>query len=502
MESFKLGVDQIFSDNMVLPVGKSFQISGTGIAGSTVKVAIGENVQRAIVKRNGEWLCRFAPITDTRSSFEVQIEDSQHQITLKNVRFGRVILMAGQSNVGFRMAQDQDVEIETEHFTLKNVAYYNVPQPSFYFRNGRVEVYQSNATHWHQLKQSNLGHVSAMAFYAAKKLIEENPQTPVGIVCCTKDGALAPTWLSETTLRNHVELKEAVVRPFDERLKNTPNHEFEEEVKLYRQKVQRHNRRMYNFMKDNPTVPLGMALNIVGQTPWPPPVTPDSYLKPGSLFKEMVLKFKNYTFNQVIWYQGETDTEISGLYDELLTGIINDWRQAFQDYSLPFYIVQLPKYASVPRNAWAEIRQQQLKVAHILAEVHLVSITDTGELYNPHPITKQVAGTRLGRILAGTTYTDTPVFDRMLRNEGKCYLKFKFVQQIHATQSCRIEGLVHNHWQSIEAEIIGNEILVEFPEGTTQARYGYSNAPTLTLYNEQDDPIAPFIIELEYGNLI
>ncbi|MCD5257164.1 sialate O-acetylesterase [Pediococcus pentosaceus] len=502
MESFELHVDQIFSDNMILPAGKSFQISGVGRAGSTVKVKIASDIKRAIVKRDGRWICRFDPVTDTRSSFEVQIADDREQILLKKVRFGRVILMAGQSNVGFRMAQDQDFETEVNHFTLNNIAYYNVPQPAFYFQNGQVEVYQSKTTHWHQLKATNLGHISAMAFYAVKRMTEEDPQLPIGVVCCTKEGALAATWLSKSTLTSQPQLMDEIVRPFEKQLQNKPNREFEEEVKLYRQKVQRHNRRMYKFMKDNPSVPLGMALNIVGQTPWPPPVTPDSYLKPGTLFKAMVLKIKNYSFDQVVWYQGETDIETRHLYDVLLREIINDWRRVFQDYSLPFHIIQLPKYANVLRNAWAEIRQQMLKVSQTLAAVHLVSITDTGELYNPHPVTKRIAGTRLGKILAGTTYSSTPVFNRIIKDKNQVHLKFKGVQHIHATQNCHIEGLVNGVWQSIPAKIKDDQVVVEFPNGTMQARYGYSNAPILTLYNEQNDPIAPFLINLDEGNLI
>lgn len=137
--------------------------------------------------------------------------------------------MAGQSNVGFRMAQDRDFETEVNHFTLNNIAYYNVPQPAFYFQNGQVEVYQSKTIHWHQLRATNLGHISAMAFYAVKRMAEEDPQLPIGIVCCTKDGTLAATWLSKSTLTSQPQLMDKIVRPFEDQLQNKPNQEFEEE---------------------------------------------------------------------------------------------------------------------------------------------------------------------------------------------------------------------------------------------------------------------------------
>lgn len=502
MENYELNVDQIFSSNMVLPAGKSFKIAGVGVSGKTVKVDLDGTIKRTVINRRGEWSVRFSPIIDTSRAFEVNIQDGIQHLTLENVRFGRVILVAGQSNIGFRMAHDQDFKSEKENFKGQNIFYYNAPQPSFIYQNGKVNVYQSKETHWHQLKASNLEHMSAIAYYAAQKLVEEDPGIPVGVVCCTRDGTFASTWISESTLKENQQLLEEVVLPFEDRLKAATDADFESEIKDYRDRVHRHNRRMYNFMKDNPTVSLGMAISVVGQAPWPPPVTPDSYLRPGSLFKAMILKIKNYTFNQAVWYQGESNVKNYGIYDQLLFSLINDWRDAFQDYSLPFYVMQLPKYADVPRNSWAKIRNQQLKVTQVLDSVHLVSIADTGEVYNPHPVAKRDVGRRLGRILAGNGYSDTPILEEVTRNDGDTIFKFKFVNQIQTRQGCFIEGLVNHHWQAVPGEINQNTIRIQFPKGTTEARYGYSNAPILTLFNEQGDPVAPFLVDLTSGKLI
>lgn len=104
MQDYQLQVDQIFSDNMILPFGKPFQISGLATAGATVKTTIGTQVARAIVRKDGTWDCKFRPFTDCRTLFEVKIEVQNHQLKLENVRFGQVLLIAGQSNVGFRMS--------------------------------------------------------------------------------------------------------------------------------------------------------------------------------------------------------------------------------------------------------------------------------------------------------------------------------------------------------------------------------------------------------------
>ena len=495
MESYELSVNQIFSDKMVLPKGKSFQVGGLGPSGVTVKVELGLQTKRAIVNRNGEWSIRFDPVYDTNHTFLLKISDEKKQINIQDVRFGRVILFAGQSNIGFRMSQDQDLKSETKHFDLENIYYYNAPQPSFVYQDGQVTEYESKDTHWHQLKVTNLGHMSAVAYYAAKEM-HQNSDEPLGIVCVTKDGAPISIWLSNNTMCQNKQIQQRIVVPFQQQLDAKNDEEYQTEIKNYRAKVRRHNQRMYRFMKDNPQVPLGMAINVVGQTPWPPPITPDCYLKPGSLFDTMLRKIKYYPFNSVVWYQGETDGKNRDLYATLLADLINDWRALLADYSLPFYIVQLPKFAQVARNVWADIREQQLQVTRMVSNTHLISILDTGELYNPHPVQKKPVGQRVGEIVAGKYYDNTPSLQKLTKQDGKIILEIRHCQKLKSRPVCFIEALVNNQWQSVPAQIKLNTIEVQTPLCATQLRYAYSNVPTLTLFNEVGYPVSGFKVKI------
>lgn len=76
---------------------------------------------------------------------------------------------------------------------------------------------------------------------------------------------------------------------------------------------------------------------------------------------------KNYTFNGVIWYQGESNVSRRNEYASLLTAMIADWRRTFNRQDLPFYIVELADFLSKDdidgRKAWAEMRQEQAKAA-------------------------------------------------------------------------------------------------------------------------------------------
>ena len=82
-----------------------------------------------------------------------------------------------------------------------------------------------------------------------------------------QDGASAGTWVSETSLRKDKLLAKRVVEPFLSHIEKITDADFKADIERYHQTVKRHNRLMYNFMKSNPEVPIGEALNIVGQTP-------------------------------------------------------------------------------------------------------------------------------------------------------------------------------------------------------------------------------------------
>ncbi len=112
------------------------------------------------------------------------------------------------------------------------------------------------------------------------------------------------------------------------------------------------------------------------------------------------------------------------------------------------------------------------------------------------------AGQRIGRILAGKDYQATPQLGWLSLEAEQICFHFWYVKELHATQPPLIEGYVQQKWQAVPAEIKGTNLRVHFPLGTTQARYGYSNAPTLTLFNEIGDPVSPFVVDLTTQELI
>jgi sialate O-acetylesterase len=78
--------------------------------------------------------------------------------------------------------------------------------------------------------------------------------------------------------------------------------------------------------------------------------------------------------------------------------MIGCWRDTFNDNDLPFYIVELadflPEDDIIGRNAWAEMRIQQAKVAKMNHNTTLIKNSDLGEWNDIHPLDKKTLGKR------------------------------------------------------------------------------------------------------------
>lgn len=120
--------------------------------------------------------------------------------------------------------------------------------------------------------------------------------------------------------------------------------------------------------------------------------------KPVCLYNAMIAPLQNYGIRGVLWYQGESNVGRRNEYAALLTVLIADWRSTFDNPELPFYIVELADFLSKDdisgRQAWAEMRKEQAKVAETNRNTRLIRNSDLGEWNDIHPLDKKTLGQR------------------------------------------------------------------------------------------------------------
>ena len=120
--------------------------------------------------------------------------------------------------------------------------------------------------------------------------------------------------------------------------------------------------------------------------------------KPVCLYNAMIAPLQNYGIRGVLWYQGESNVDRRNEYAALLTVLIAEWRSTFDNPELPFYIVELADFLSKDdisgRQAWAEMRKEQAKVAETNRNTRLIRNSDLGEWNDIHPLDKKNLGQR------------------------------------------------------------------------------------------------------------
>ena len=164
--------------------------------------------------------------------------------------------------------------------------------------------------------------------------------------------------------------------------------------------------RLYNHYK----IPIGIITSCMGGTgiyAWYPQQDSaergfNSDLSPSVWYNAMINPIRKLTARGVIWYQGEGHHDG---YADLLNGMIGAWRREFDNETMYFSVVQLPRF--MEEAPWFLCREEDKKVSEITDNVtYSVNIdaglypenTAEGDPLNDsgiHPYDKKPVGERL-----------------------------------------------------------------------------------------------------------
>ena len=130
---------------------------------------------------------------------------------------------------------------------------------------------------------------------------------------------------------------------------------------------------------------------------------------PSGLYNGMIAPLRRYSFDGVIWYQGESNEGNAAQYGELLESMIKDWRTQLDDENLPFYIVELASYQHSERKGpdygWNRVQAEQHRTAAKMSGTVLVPNSDLGEWNDIHPQDKKTLGGRVAGAISDNNKT-------------------------------------------------------------------------------------------------
>lgn len=270
----------------------------------------------------------------------------------------------------------------------------------------------------------------------------------------------------------------------------------------------------YYLVAGNDSIDLrGDWIYKVGQVfrPVAAPLTPVISMQnePSGLYNTMVAPLLNYRIKGILWYQGESNAEKPAEYHKLLPALINDWRNKWQQGSLPFIFVQLPNFMEVEylpsESHWAELRAGQLQSLSVTNTAMAVTI-DAGEWNDIHPLEKKVVGERLALAARKLAYGNDkivysgPVYRSSVKVADSIIIEFD-----HVGSGLKIKGSGSLNYFAIagadkkfvwgEAKIVNNRIVVWSDEikNPVCVRYAWADNPAgANLYNMEGLPASPF----------
>lgn len=231
--------------------------------------------------------------------------------------------------------------------------------------------------------------------------------------------------------------------------------------------------------------------------------------KPTGLYNAMINPLINYNITGAIWYQGESNTGKPKEYGDLLTTMITDWRNKFNNKEMPFVTVQLANFmeskAQPIESNWAELRDQQRKVSLQVPNAGLAVIIDVGEWNDIHPLDKKTVGDRLALQAMKLAYgknivADGPVYQSIKVDGNKIVLTFKKGTDDFA-RVAELKGFAIKNadgkWAWAKAKIEGKTIVVWNDSVTNPVaiRYDWADNPDGNMKNKTGLPASPFTTE-------
>lgn len=408
-------VAAVFSSNMVLQREKNVKIFGEGADGQFVRVSFRDQQAEARVQ-DGRWCAVLAPMRAGGGDV-MTVSCKEREIVFSNVAVGEVWLAGGQSNMEFELqnctggkealAGDKNPGVRF-YYTQKN-AYMDEHFYEAERRSGWSEFNSESAKCW-----------SAVGYFFARRIAAELGVT-VGIIGCNWGGTSASAWVDRETLCRDRELR-SYVEDYEAATAGKTEEEQIREYREYEEYDAEWNRRAAVCYAENPSISWEEVQSRCGANRWPGPMGCINPFRPAGLYECMLKRVMPYTLCGFLYYQGESDDHKPLLYDRLLSELIMKWRRDWEDYSLPFLMVQLPmhRYEADPDfRHWCLIREAQMKVFQTVKNTGLAVILDCGEFNEIHPKDKLPVGERLAlqaMWLVYRTRSESEVFGPVFRS--------------------------------------------------------------------------------------
>jgi sialate O-acetylesterase len=472
----------ILSDHAVLQRDAPIHIWGWADPGEAVSVVLHDQQRSAVTGRLGHWEVYFAP-EHAGGPYELRVA-AANTIVLSDILIGDVWFASGQSNMemplegfpGNAVLNNADQEIKSADHP--NIRLLHIGQ------NSSNYPLPDQPDTWRICTPETAISFSAVAYLFGRE-IEQREHVPIGLIDSTWGGTPAEAWISLDSISADSSLMPvfAFWSALADQQPDTAALVAAEERE-------------------------DAADKLAGRAPvehsWHPNL--DSW-RPSALFNAMVAPATPFAIKGVIWYQGETNSNVgrANLYQKVFSTLISDWRLKWQQGNFPFLYVQISSFKSDNTESWGTLRDQQRRTLD-LVNTAMAGTLDIGDPDNVHPSDKQTVAARLvlaARVLAyGESIEYSGPLFRQATVEGTGmrvwfdHTDGKLTSKPPALAGFEVAGGDH-HFVAASARIDGNTVFVSSPQVAQPryVRYAWPNVPDATLFNAAGLPASTFTSE-------
>lgn len=491
----RLEAAHLFVDNMVLQCDQPLKVWGWSEQGDEVTVSIAGQNKTAVADAGGKWQVMLEPLKAGETPLSMTIKGKVDTLNIENILAGEVWINSGQSNSGYVLSATLGFSEE------QPLANYPAIR---YFANARaadVLPQRRNMGQWVVVTPETAGRMSGMGYYFARALQKEK-HVPVGIIEANHGGSSIISWMSDAAFASSPKFAtlakdRALVR--DEMIANLPV--VEESVRLWAADARR------NAALARPVLPFPVDISPI--RPFYGSFLQNPMNRRGSMFyNAMISSMAGYGVKGALWNQGEADTgnERTGIYDELMAGMVADWRKSW-GYDFAFYYVQMPSIKG--RSGLLEMWPAQARALTKIPKSGMIVCNDISEPERGeggiHPRDKKNVGERLARLAFVRTYgmkgmiDSSPMMESVARDGNRVVVTFSTPGEGLKTR----DGKPSDAWEiagadgkfvPAKAEISGAKVIVTAAAVSAPAsvRLGWSPDSNCNLVNSAGLPAMPF----------
>lgn len=485
---------QIYTDNMVVQQKGGAPFHGTSSPDAVVRIVAGWLKQPVEVNADpdGRWNVVLPTPKGGKKGFEVTFIDTADEavVTLHNVAVGEVWLCSGQSNMEMPLAgwgKVMNYEQEIAGAVYPQIRLLQVKRRTDMVPQDDTEVTGGG---WQVCSPQSVEEFSSIAYFFARRLWQEL-DVPVGVIDCTWGGSPIEAWLGYATLSEAKGFKGVVEDFKGEGLADGAIRAH------YKALLERHD------CGENPVAMVDSAA-YAHKDGFPGTIDGHTFY-PAELHNAMLRPLSRLGIKGVLWYQGENNGDRAAQYDCLFPRLINDWRELWGNWDMPFYFVQLANWRErkdvQPHSDWAYLRESQQKALHIPNTAMAVAV-DLGEADDIHPKNKQEVARRLALIALGRDYGkkiewEAPHYEDYVVEGDTMYLTFDAPVRDFMPKE-RLEGFIVAGTEGVfykaDARWDGDRLAVSSPyvKVPVAVRYAWADNPQVSLYGKNGLPVAPF----------